>query len=451
MLDRAAPIALALTVFAFACGSSSVPRLLTIGSKARWVMLFVVLGIGAWGFLRARLRLPLTAIAAPAWFVALALISAVWSADPRLTVERWFTLAVLFTAGALLVTAFRPERLLSGLLGGAVLVAFAGLVVLAVNHDEAVQAGSPGIPSRFRGIGESANTASLLFGVALPLALWFVLCAPSARARWLAVGAFALLAGSIVASDSRGALVGGFAGVAATAFAAAQSWRRRAAMIGTLAAIFVVGFYVGTLPKPPSKSPPVAVAPPATHPKPGYVDANAVFPLTDDIGRSLPTGSETFVGRQQFGSSGRTAAWRGALHQAEQRPTVGYGFGTEDHVFVNRYHAFAGGVPEDSYIGLLLQLGAVGLASFLMIVGWWLVRAAGALGRLQGQAHITLAGAAGVVVAGLVSALVQSYVVSVGDIATVTFWISGFVVASLAWRRSPVPDEKGSLGTEGNS
>ncbi|HKU58597.1 MAG TPA: O-antigen ligase family protein, partial [Gaiellaceae bacterium] len=340
-------------------------------------------------------------------------------------------------------------RLLGGLLGGAALVALAGLVVLAFNHAEAVQVGSTGVPSRFRGLGESANTASLLFGVALPLALWFVLRAPTARARWLAVGTFVLLVGSIVASGSRGALVGGFAGAAAAAFAAAESRGRRAGLIASLTALFIASFYIGTLPKPLSHSAPTAVTAPATHPKPGYVDANVVYPLSDDIGRPVPGKGETFVGRQAFGSSGRTAAWRGALHQAEQRPTVGYGFGTEDHVFVNRYHTFAGGVPEDSYIGLLLQLGAVGLASFLAIVGWWLFRAAGSIRHLQGQARLTLAGAAGVVIAGLVAAIVQSYVVSVGDIATVTFWISGFVVAMLAWRASAV--EKGPLGTEGNS
>ncbi|HKU59004.1 MAG TPA: hypothetical protein VJP39_05290, partial [Gaiellaceae bacterium] len=103
VLDVAAPVTLALTVFAFACGSSSVPRVLSIGSKARWAMLCVLLGVGAWGALRTRTRPPLAAIAAPAWFLGLALISAAWSADPRLTVERWVTLAVLFAAGTLLV------------------------------------------------------------------------------------------------------------------------------------------------------------------------------------------------------------------------------------------------------------------------------------------------------------------------------------------------------------
>ena len=45
-------------------------------------------------------------------------------------------------------------------------------------------------------------------------------------------------------------------------------------------------------------------------------------------------------------SSGRTQAWRGAIGQAEQRPVVGYGFGTESRVFIDRWSGFVGSVPE---------------------------------------------------------------------------------------------------------
>src|SRR5207244_2542588 len=67
-----------------------------------------------------------------------------------------------------------------------------------------------------------------------------------------------------------------------------------------------------------------------------------------------------------------------ALKQVEQRPLVGYGFGTEDHVFVDRYYQFEGGLPENAYIGALLQLGVVGLVLtilLLLALGWAGVRA----------------------------------------------------------------------------
>jgi O-antigen ligase len=175
----------------------------------------------------------------------------------------------------------------------------------------------------------------------------------------------------------------------------------------------------------------VTTAAPPSHPAPGYADANAVFPLDDDVGRPLPHQGQLIGSRQAFGSSGRTAAWRGALHQVDQRPVTGYGFGTEQRVFVDRYALFAGGLPENSYIGFLLQLGVVGLISFLALVAVWLGRGVGAYRRLADRDRLTLVACGAVVVAGLVCAIVQSYLTSVGNVATATFWIAAFMLAAL--------------------
>src|SRR5439155_1395691 len=74
------------------------------------------------------------------------------------------------------------------------------------------------------------------------------------------------------------------------------------------------------------------------------------------------------------GSSGRSQAWGGALHTAAQRPVAGYGFGTEEHAFVDRYYTFDSGRPENSYIGALLQLGVAGLVLLLALPAWALWR-----------------------------------------------------------------------------
>ena len=49
--------------------------------------------------------------------------------------------------------------------------------------------------------------------------------------------------------------------------------------------------------------------------------------------------------------------------QAAERPIAGYGFGTEDTVFVDRFYSFDGGFVENTYLGLFLQLGAAGLGA----------------------------------------------------------------------------------------
>ena len=103
--------------------------------------------------------------------------------------------------------------------------------------------------------------------------------------------------------------------------------------------------------------------PPQVTPAPGYLDANLQGPrLQDDIGHpGVGVADTTRRERNLTGSSGRTEAWRGALGLAADRPVVGYGFGTEDRTFVDRYVFFNSNVPENSYIGILLQLGLVGL------------------------------------------------------------------------------------------
>jgi O-antigen ligase len=123
-----------------------------------------------------------------------------------------------------------------------------------------------------------------------------------------------------------------------------------------------------------------------------------------------------------FDTSGRVHAWEGALRQGDDRPLLGYGFGTEEKVFVDRYRDFEGGVPENSFIGLFLQLGAVGLAVFLALLAALVGAALRAGGRVAAVGLAVLA-------TGIVLAVVQSYVYAVGNVATLGVWICAFLPA----------------------
>jgi O-antigen ligase len=131
-----------------------------------------------------------------------------------------------------------------------------------------------------------------------------------------------------------------------------------------------------------------------------------------------------------LGSSGRTEAWGGALNQIEGRPLLGYGFGTENHVFVDRFYDFEGSYVENSFLGLGLQLGIVGAASIIALLAAIAVASVPVLRRPRDLGDPAAALAA-VGIAGLVLMFVQSYVDSVGDVGTVTFWVSCFVLAGL--------------------
>jgi O-antigen ligase len=430
VLDRVVPLLAGTTVVAFAAGSSSVPRVTSAAHGARWALLAALLvGSALWALPRPAVRR--APAAAAATLVGLALLSTAWSVEPRITFERALTLGALFCTCGLLASAVknrvdRARALLGGLLAGAAVVGLAGLLLLAVDHGRAVEAASYEAPARFRGFGEDPNTVALLFGVAAPLALWAVL---EGRRRLLSAGTLALLVGEIVASGSRGGLVAAAAG---SVVVLAARLRSRSQLVAGLAAVAVltgVGAGIQSIPKPSVHAAPAAPAAPSQQPRarPGYVDAETSYPLDADVGRPLPGGGEPSIRRSFFGGSGRLDAWRGALHQAALRPVTGHGFGTEQDVFVDRYYSFVGGLPENSYIGLALQLGIVGL---LALAGLVVVLAAAGFRALRGPGRGLAAAGLGVLAAGLVAAVFQSYLYSVGNIAAATLWIPAFLLAS---------------------
>lgn len=426
------PLLAGATVVAFAAGSSSVPRVTSGAHAARWAVLGALLVASAlWALPRPSFRRePVVAAAALA---GLALLSAAWSVEPRISIERAVTLGVLFCACMLLAAAVRgridrARALLVGLLGGAAVVGLVGLVLLGADHGRAVEAATYEAPARFRGFGQDPNTVALLFGVATPLAVWALL----ERRRTVLSGAvLALLVGTIVASGSRGGLVAAAAGSFVVVAVRVRSRRLLLAGLAAVVALTVVGAGIQSIPSPSAHAAPanaVTSSQPAPKPRAGYLDAEAQYPLDADVGRPLPGGGEPSVRRSFFGGSGRLDAWRGALHQAALRPVTGHGFGTEQDVFVDRYYSFVGGLPENSYLGLALQLGLAGLVALAALVA---VLAAAGLRALRGPGRNLAAAGLAVLAAGLVAAVFQSYLYSVGNIATATLWIPAFLLASV--------------------
>ena len=383
--------ALAVTVFAFAAGSSIQYEVLAHARTYRWVCLFVLLGtalvsaVASW----SRHRLPWGFLALAAGLPVLALVSAAWSVDASLTLRRAASLAVLFATAAALLVASR-RRVLIGLLTGAAAVGIAGLGMLAFDHGAAVQAASTQYPARFQGFEQNPDTAALLFALAIPIAAFLLLTSRTTPARLAFTAALLLFAGSITASGARGPMLGALVGALVVVGTAARG-KRRLVLAGVTVAVFGACLGISRIPQakpaPPSRS-------------------------------GTPT-----IRRTLFTSSGRRAAWAGALNQAEDRPVAGYGFGTEALVFVDRYPAFDSNLVENSYLGAALQLGIVGLVLLLAV----------ALAALGPFARAPSAGAraacAGAAAAALVIAITQSYLFSVGNIGTATAWISLFLVA----------------------
>jgi hypothetical protein len=371
-----------------------------------------------------------------ATFLALAAVSTLWSANPRLTFERGASFALVLGSAAALALASagdpaRVERLLVALAAGAATVALLGLVVLVVTPHHALQAATQTIPTRYRGIGQNPNTTAMLFAVALPLVIWLALTSDGRR-RTLAWGALALLAGSIVGSGSRGAFATAAVGALIVAVASAATTRGRSLAVAAIAAAFAVSLGLAAIPSPdPNATDVTNTACVVCKHNPYNVDR--YFRLEDEVGKQDSGGHRGF-----FASTGRTQAWSGAIHQGEERPLLGYGFGTEDHVFVDRFPLFFGGSAENSYVGIFLQLGVVGMLLLVAVALALLAACLRALRQLRGTDRRAAAACTAALLTGLAIALVQSYLYAVGNTATLTVWMCAFLGAALGSKRVAV-------------
>jgi O-Antigen ligase len=427
-LTRLVQVALAATVLAIASGSSSVRWVIehTRGG-IRWGALFVLCGLAlVWAARRGRdelfaFRPPTLACAA---FAGVAVLSTAWSVGPRLTFERAGTICVLFLAGAALAVAARDRppavaSVLVGLLGGVVAVAVASLLTLAFTHSNAVQPATLAYGARFQGYSQNPNTLGMLLALGMPIAAWAVLVAGSRARVVVAAGVSLLLFGELAATGSRGSLLAAAVGVVVVVALDRRPARQRVA-IGAACLVAFAGGTVASRVATPSTQPPPTI--PTRLPN----DAELHRPLETELGAPKGGGIQH---RSLFSSSGRFRAWRGAIDQGDQRPVAGYGFGTESRVFVDRYYGLDSDVTENSYVGLYLQLGLAGLALFLLVV----VRALVVGFRSTGAAAVAVPPVA-VVCAGIVLAVGQSFVYSVGATGTVPFWICVFLTSALAPR-----------------
>jgi hypothetical protein len=431
-------VVLAATVFLFLLGSGSVERLRHLGSTGRWAGLFVLWFIAVALAIRAgRHRLP----AIPVFVVVaaalplLGLASSAWSVDPRLTAERAVSLGIVVTAGAALAYAAYIDSavlraVVIGIVTGASLAAVGGAIYALVSLSDAVQSAGPGSPWRLKGLGENPNTFCMLAAVAFPLAtgLFFRIESRIGQAL-VGVGWLALYA-SIVLSGSRGAFIAGFAGLFVVAVTLGAEMRARFVGAGASIAAGVVGLVLGVT--VPHGLPVQVTAPPPAPTSTGTLTGQA---LTYDPGRLQDELYRQAVApnlRKILSSSGRVVAWRGAIHQASARPLLGFGFGTEHLVFVDRFFFFDGGVPENAWVGMGLQLGLVGVA---LLVALWLSVGAAAR-RVGGGGDPIVMGLLGAAAAGFLLMVGQSYIYSVGNVATISVWLCLMLLAAAALRRS---------------
>ncbi len=440
-LEQAVSLGIVGTLLLVACGSNWSPSVRSVAGPLRWVMLAALCGAAlSFAYVRSPprpgRRFPAVYGAVLA-FLALGCVSVFWSTDPRLTAGRVVAFSTIVVTAAALAFAAAGRReavtsVLVAVLAGGVVVALVGLAILAVDPGNAVQEATSSSAARYRGLGQNPNTVVMLLAVGMPIATWLLL-REHGRLRLAAGAALLLLAGSIIASGSRAAIVAGFAASAAPALAAARTNALRVAVVVGAVAALAAGIAITKIPKPNSN---------ANRSASVYTnrctpnDAECSLRQQDEIGRPPGGRYEPPKGRTIFGSSGRVDAWEGAIRQGVDRPGLGYGFGTEGRVFTDRYYYFQGGVPENSFIGMFLQLGLLGVVLLLTVLGCLVYAGGRALLGAERAARPQVAACAAVLLVGLFLALFQSYLYSAGNTATLSVWICSFLLTALAAGRA---------------
>jgi O-antigen ligase len=435
--ERATQAALATTIVLVVFGSSGEHDLRAIGSPLRWVAL-ALLAISAivWaagqGVRSRRFRLAeLFAL----MLCTVSVASAAWSIVPRISLERSCTFLVVLVAASAVAAASSgvaggSERTAATIVFATVGICLAGVVVYAVNPAIGAQAAAPGIAFRFSGLGENPNTIPMLATVAVPLAAWLAFVR-SRRGRVLACLALVVFAAEIIASGSRGAIVGAVAAAAVLVAALPVRGRKRAllALVALLVcAMLVLGNRLiqnaTALPLRAASATAGARETPLPRPiLPAFVDER---------------GTLSFQGRALIGNDGRLGAWQEALDEGDARPLTGFGFGTEQEAFVDRLAQFHASRPENSYFGLYLELGTAGALLFLafgigIAVGVFRAR------LLESHARrAAVAGASAGVASGYGLAFGQSFVYAAGNIAMLSFWVVAFLALALAAPRARV-------------
>jgi O-antigen ligase len=470
LTEQALVVILPATVFAFVMGSSSVTTAVRYGHNLRWAMLTALAVVSVMFGWRNRGAIPRVLVATVGAFGAVALLSAAWSVKPRLSAEHAISfLLLVIVASFLAMGAVESRRrlvlVLVALVAAPVAAALAGLFVFELDHSLAVQAESAHTPARLRGFGENPNTVAMLLALVLPVVVWRLSATRSMLERVVMVAVAVLLYGTVLASGSRGAMFAAAGGVIVFVLIRVRRVRVLVPLVAVLVAFFAGTFKLaGTRPSSVEETatpPPASTAerggaktttttPSAHTSAPGAAGSKPLPPESRFTVSLLPNGIAPvpFVPEiDEVGfptlyeskpilatGSGRIFAWLAALRQGLRRPLLGYGFGTEQYVFADRFYVFDGGYTENSFVGIFLELGSLGvlllLAPFVLV----LVGVLRAFRRYGSDERALIAVGAGTVVAGLLVAFFQSYLYSVGNVATLTFWVILFLAVAVSSR-----------------
>jgi hypothetical protein len=364
-----------------AVGSSGYPQIKDAGLDERWVALGTV---AAWPLVsQRRLQVPAgrLLLLALCGLIGLAALSALWSIDRRLTVERVGSFVLLLWVALVVVpsharTASEATALARAL---AILVVVASALAIGIFVVDPSVGRQTGATHGIRGWFENSNELGIWAAALAP-------CLLAIRPRRLALAGGLVVLGAIAGSASRG----GLGAILLLAIASLPfGWRTRVA-IG--AAIVLAATAV------------------------------ALSPARDVLrGTALVKHAGSSASPLTRVTGGRNEAWDATFDQLANRPVGGFGFGTGDRVFRltgadQSFVWFDGNSPNSGYLQILLELGAAGLALLCVVFAAGVRDAWRRAGDPSRQPFLLMAGVM------LLIAVTESAVTSAGGPFSLLLW-----------------------------
>lgn len=412
--------ALAVLIATQIASNSSLVSVKQVALTARWGSLFAVAVLLLPEFRNVRPLLKrLSPLAALPLF---ALLSASWSVDPRLSVERAtsFGLLLCVVVGAAVRWHYDSREL--GRFVDSV-ATLAGLTVVA-SAAVFIFTDRGALNGTLRGVFENPNGLGLFLGLTYPFAASAL---ERRRSSILQIPTVAVFAAVDALSQSRSGLVTLL--VTAIGYELARRRLGRLVLYAVTAlcafGIVVVGAGPFSSNSTPTKSGGVISAP-----APHIVDGRA------------PVAPQTFAARL---TGARTEAWSVTLDLISSRPTLGYGFGTGDRLFQRypervRFHYFVGNNPNEAYLQLALEFGVVGA---LLFVAPLLLAATIGVGVLRNGKSVGQVACALTLVGSMLAGLVESVFTSAGAPWALLMWLSA---AACLTAPTAVPEADLSIG-----
>lgn len=372
-----------LTFLLASCGVSEIASLfLTL----RWVFLIAMALVAFWNWMSGKVKERLRLI--DLWalgFLGLAFYSQTYSIMPWLTVQRAFTLVLFYLAVFWGVSHYiEDEKKVTTMIHQFLYSAFP-LLLIGLGM---------GAYQPFTGIFKSPNTVGVIISILMPLAFWSYLCEHKKSAFYF----IALFSICLFISKSR-------AGILATAIASGyflfSYYRAHRTTILTWLVVF----------------------------------AGSAFLYAELFGYSL---FKNYFKWETLGvGGGRLEAWPEVIRLIKLRPWLGFGFGTEDHLFLHFDLVFmnhAGAYAHNSYLGLASQLGMAGVLLFFVPLFFIFFQRAYQLHKIPSEKSFALLLAVNAsILGGLINAFFESWLYTVGSAFALPFWC--LVIAQLQMGR----------------